>query len=788
MKKYCLALVFLAFTLVNTYSQVIAPRVYVKDFQLVNTKLEIEYGFENCNPAKKYNVWIEIHKSNGEVLKPKDIYGDVSMVKPDNDRKIVIDLKKNAISLDEDIKIKLFANQVFESKPGKAIIKSTIFPGLGHKQLGGKNKPYLGVIAYAGIGSSLALNYLAVQNITLSQDATTTDENMYLNKAKIFNAASLTSLGIGVGMWALDYFLLTKTNKKVKNLAPGEFLYSPPKNSLIATTSSSKFISTRGLPPNLFAELAFKDDNDNGVLESMENAEILIKVTNHGKGEAFDLIVKINDDKNDKSLKIGKIEPIAMLKPEESKLISIPLSSDINLKTDIHKLSINVMEKFGYDMDPAYLVLQTYEFAKPNLVFSGLEIYDSGKETMSIIEDGQLQAGESVITKIVVQNIGQGISKDTRYNVFSTDNNIFLKDNSGNLGNIQPGETKEIYISLSPNKRVDTEDNLPIYISLTESLNKGSLKDYQLPIKLNQKPPETNILTINADIESLTKNITRFEYSSKKFSTSSNIINIKSVLPSQTKIKNSIGVVFGVAKYKNMPPAPYADNDAKIMKEYFEKILGVEQVLMFTNEEVLISKLHEFFNPQYGELKKAVVKDETEVFVYFSGHGVPDKSGENTYLFPYDGIKEDLERFGYNTSELYKNLSELEAKNVTVILDACFSGGSRKTGSIPEENLVAQKGVRIVPKQPWINDPKFTIISSSTGEETSLGFDNTESGLFTYYLCAGLQGKADENQDGKISFKELENYVKNNVIEHSIKISGKQTPEFSGEDRIIVEF
>jgi uncharacterized caspase-like protein len=243
-----------------------------------------------------------------------------------------------------------------------------------------------------------------------------------------------------------------------------------------------------------------------------------------------------------------------------------------------------------------------------------------------------------------------------------------------------------------------------------------------------------------------------------------------------------VGIVIGVAQYRELPPAPYADNDAKIMKNYLEKVLGVEQVIQYTNEQVAGFFFDDIFNPDVGELRKAIVKGESEVFVFYSGHGVPDKDGKNIFLFPSDGRVTRLETQGYNIEKLYENLTKLGAKHVTVILDACFSGASRSSVKVATENLIGQKGVKVRPKNTWLGDPNFTIISSSTGEETSLGFDDTETGLFTYYLAAGLQGAADANGDKVITLGELREYVVNNVKETSGKILGQQTPMFHGND------
>jgi len=83
-------------------------------------------------------------------------------------------------------------------------------------------------------------------------------------------------------------------------------------------------------------------------------------------------------------------------------------------------------------------------------------------------------------------------------------------------------------------------------------------------------------------------------------------------------------------------------------------------------------------------------------------------------------------------------------------------------------------------------DPNFSVFTSSGYDETSLGLDETQTGLFTYYVCLGLKGKADENNDGKITTGELDNFVKNKVIETSPKISGIQTPEFYGNKKVIL--
>ena len=64
------------------------------------------------------------------------------------------------------------------------------------------------------------------------------------------------------------------------------------------------------------------------------------------------------------------------------------------------------------------------------------------------------------------------------------------------------------------------------------------------------------------------------------------------------------------------------------------------------------------------------------MFIYYSGHGVTGLKDGYQYLLPVDGDPNAPEIQGYPTELLYRNLGQLEARSVTVFIDACFSGES----------------------------------------------------------------------------------------------------------------
>lgn len=545
----------------------------------------------------------------------------------------------------------------------------------------------------------------------------------------------------------------------------------------------------RGLPPLLKATINFSDENNNGILEANEKAWITLDIINAGKGAAQELSVTVTDAKPDQNFIIGKASIIPYLLPDQTTRITIPLEAKMEIRSEEHKMEINIREHFGYDMDPAYLYLTTLKYQEPALAFSGLEIIDIGEGTAAVIEDGKIQTGEQVKIRISVQNIGQNVSTETRYTIKCRDQNIFIPDGTGELGDLGIGEVKDFFITLSPNKRVSTAGKLPVFLTLNNTVRRGELSEVQLPIELDRKPPEAVVLNVKADVDKLQKQVARFEVNSDRITVNvGSVINIAQAPPSLMRRSDALGIVIGIEQYDHFVRAPYAENDAATMQRYFKNVLGIDKVYLKKSKDAIGFFFSNLFDPNYGEIQKGIVKGKTDLFIYFSGHGLPSKDGQSAYLLPSDGRIEALEQQGYDLNKLYDNLQKMGARSVTVFMDACFSGASKASSTYQPDNLVAMKGVVIRPivKEPWIENPGFTVFSSSAFDETSLAFDPSETGLFTYFLCAGLQGKADANSDKKITAGELGRYLETNVKEASSKIRGMQSPQFHGDENLVL--
>ncbi len=225
-------------------------------------------------------------------------------------------------------------------------------------------------------------------------------------------------------------------------------------------------------------------------------------------------------------------------------------------------------------------------------------------------------------------------------------------------------------------------------------------------------------------------------------------------------------IIIGNEKYKNEVDVPFANNDSKIFCQYVEKTLGVP------HEQIRLIE-----NAGYNDIRIAinwlvqamrVCRGKGKAIIYYAGHGIPNESDQSSYLLPVDGIGNDPGS-AYALQELYDKLENVDAKSITIFLDACFSGSKREEGMLTSARGVAIKAKQSTPKGNLI------IFSAAQGDETAYPYKDKQHGLFTYFLLKKLQ-----ETKGEVTLGELSEYLADEVGRQSfIKNNKIQTPTVS---------
>ena len=240
---------------------------------------------------------------------------------------------------------------------------------------------------------------------------------------------------------------------------------------------------------------------------------------------------------------------------------------------------------------------------------------------------------------------------------------------------------------------------------------------------------------------------------------------------------NAVALIIGIEKYENTVDAPFAKKDALAFNDFARMSFGVPQYnikLLIDNDAELIDTL-KVINKW---LPKVIKENKTDLYIFYSGHGLASEDGKDLYLLPSDGDPEILEYSSLMRNDIFDNIVKLNPKSVTVFLDTCYSGATRS-----EEFLVASKQIFIEPEEQEIPN-NFTVFSASAGKETAKILEEAEHGLFSYFLMKGLEGEADTNNDEQITNGELHAFINKQVSRQA-----NQTPQLSGNpDQVLVQW
>lgn len=244
-------------------------------------------------------------------------------------------------------------------------------------------------------------------------------------------------------------------------------------------------------------------------------------------------------------------------------------------------------------------------------------------------------------------------------------------------------------------------------------------------------------------------------------------------IPTTDKIgKNYYAVIIGNEKYQNEVEVPFAENDAKIFKEYVEQTLGIpdKNIKYVSNGTLNGIRIAVKWLAQAMEVSGG----NSQAIFYYAGHGIPDESSKSAYLLPVDGIGSDSES-AYSLDRLYDELEKMPAQRVIVFLDACFSGAKREEGMLASARGVAIKARSSVPKGNMI------VFTAAQGEETAYPYKGQHHGMFTYFLLRKMQ-----MTNGDVTLGDLADYLQEEVKRQSFVENNKmQTPTITASQSLL---
>jgi len=257
-------------------------------------------------------------------------------------------------------------------------------------------------------------------------------------------------------------------------------------------------------------------------------------------------------------------------------------------------------------------------------------------------------------------------------------------------------------------------------------------------------------------------------------------------------------LLIGVAEYPGFDRKSWLEGpvyDVSALKKKLSQSFGFasENIIALTDKDATRDNILRNL-----ESLKTVTKPGDFVFLYFSGHGTGSwdknmkKMGMSPYtgaLVPYDFRYESdsdatMKKLIVGSRDIRPVVEELEkTRQVLAIFDACHSGDSvrsvRQRGKpkylpfaeTPETDDTP--GQSQEPPYPYRNTlyisaasrlEKALDITTESLRSGAKTIDGNPHGAMTNALLIALEGKADTDHNGKISYNELYQYVRSKVV------------------------
>ncbi len=585
---------------------------------------------------------------------------------------------------------------------------------------------------YGSFGLLLDNNFNKIKN--LGKVSPPTGKNKSLAYLKVFDAeGNYEDFG-----YTFRGELISLKDSDGKILADDHAVASRSNALVVGKKTVAKELPSLEIVPG---SLRFVDVSGHNAIESGGSYAIEFAVTNNGKGEARGCRPVMNV--RGKGVRLNAPDIFDIL-PGATKTVSATVTASDDTADGQAEFSVSVDEDNGFGTDTQCLVVNTHAFEAPMLVVNDYNITGTG-------QSATLQKKVPFDLQVLVQNVTHGAAEDVGISI-SLPDNVFVVEGEENtrVARMDGGEVKSLVYTIVANNRY-AADKIPVTVSVSEKYGRYG-RSRTIDLYLSQ-PLSVSKIAVDEhrgerreiELASLTSDVDR------------------DIPAGSRKSPATFAVIIANETYSQVATVPHALNDGKIFAEYCRNTLGIptENIRNIYNatRNDMVRQLN-----WLREIGAAYGKDASIIF-YYSGHGVPSETDRSSYLMPVDGYHSDM---GTNLAleEVYSTLGELGAGNVTVFLDACFSGSERG-----DNMLVAARGVRLKSRS-GVPKGNMVVFSASQGDETAYPLDSERHGMFTYFLLKKLKETA-----GEITLGELGDYIIGEVRRKSVvENSRSQTP------------
>lgn len=243
-------------------------------------------------------------------------------------------------------------------------------------------------------------------------------------------------------------YLLTFYN--CRSQSRGDFTSSDVRTNV--SVNIRKFVT----PPVLeIQDIAFTDENGNGVINAFESDHIVFQLSNSGPGPAVGLNANVLLSGSTEGIQCSKSLPIPSVEPGEEIEFRIPITSTRFTSNGVLQVDVNVIEPNNFSPDPFSVQIETESFRAPKL------------EVVDYSSSSEVWAPRAPVSlDLLVQNTGQSIAEDIAVNLTLPNLvNCFSNNLSTEIEYLAPSETFVLKYDIAiPNSYILNEVEVSVIV------------------------------------------------------------------------------------------------------------------------------------------------------------------------------------------------------------------------------------------------------------------------------------------------------------------------------------
>jgi len=244
-------------------------------------------------------------------------------------------------------------------------------------------------------------------------------------------------------------------------------------------------------------------------------------------------------------------------------------------------------------------------------------------------------------------------------------------------------------------------------------------------------------------------------------------------------------VLIGVDDYAYAKDLEFCGADMRALKVELTKVGFDERQVVLLHDNAQDKRLQPYRANIQQQIELACGNAEKGdlVLIAFSGHGI--HQGKASYLCPTDAKVSDTDTL-ISMDWVYERLQRSQADLRLMMVDACRNvppelGGTRSLSS-SERKDVTRAFVAATERLP----EGILLLNSCSEGEFATEDKDLGHGVFMHYLLEGLRGKADKDNDRKVTLDELFRFASKETRLHvGNKFADFQRPKLKGN--LVVE-